>query len=381
MMACQYNGVRRGAAGPVRVWAVALAAALAAACGDSTAPGACPESRRCEPWLTVFTPSFDVIFEADIPTYDGSGQTVHPDVARVPEGLSSERLDHWLAVTPYPAGNAEFENPSVLASRNPRYWGVPRGLVNPLAVPRDVSIPAEVGEPPDFEDEAGERPETIDAGVHGHFSDPDLVWAGRLVVYFRYSTNADYIFRATSGDGVGWSRPELVLTGPFASILSPSVVHGAAWQMWAVDGRNGGCRAAATQVTRRKSSDGVLWSEPVPVSLTIPGHVPWHLDVQWIPEHAEYWALVAAYAEGATCGATDLFLATSADGLTWQVLPRAVLRRGEWRGFQNAVYRSTFVYDAAADAVIIWYSGYTGSEWRTAVERVRRSELVRRVGE
>ena len=54
--------------------------------------------------------------------------------------------------------------------------------------------------------------------------------------------------------------------------------------------------------------------------------------------------------------------------------------RQGWRGFQNAVYRSTFVYDAASDAVIIWYSGYTGNEWRTAVERVRPSQLVRRAG-
>jgi hypothetical protein len=150
--------------------------------------------------------------------------------------------------------------------------------------------------------------------------------------------------------------------------------------MWVVDGRDGGCRAATTEVTLRESPDGVAWSEPAPVALAVEGYLPWHLDVQWVAEHGEYWALVAAYPEGATCGRTDLFFATSVDGRTWRVFPTPVLRRGGWSGFKNAIYRSTFRYDATDATVTIWYSGYTGSEWSTALERMRWSELVRRVG-
>ena len=44
-------------------------------------------------------------------TADGSGQVVHPDVALPP----FEALDETprLAITPYPWGNANFENPSI----------------------------------------------------------------------------------------------------------------------------------------------------------------------------------------------------------------------------------------------------------------------------
>lgn len=371
---------RPPALGTVALWVPTLLAGVALACGESVGPDPCASGFDCRPWFRVFTPPFGTIFEADIPTYEGSGQTVHPDVVVVPPTFSAEQLDHWLAITPYPGGNAQFENPSILASMNPQYWGLPRGLTNPIALPDDVGVPLEAEDPPDFEDEAGEVSTLADAAGHGHFSDPDLVWIGRLVLYFRYSAGSDYVFRATSDDGVRWSKPQLVLEGPFASILSPAAVVADTWRIWAVDGRNGGCRASATRVMLRESGDGVTWSDAAPIDLALPGYVPWHLDVQWIGEHEAYWALVAAYPEGATCGATDLFLATSADGNMWETFPAPVLRRGAEARFENAVYRSTFRYDAKDDAVTIWYSGYTASEWRTAVERVRWGELMRRTG-
>jgi hypothetical protein len=97
------------------------------ACGEATDPDLCRLGRDCGLWLRAFKPPLGAIIQAEIPTYDGSGQTVHPDVVVVPSWLGRERLDHWLGITPYPGGHAQFENPSIFASMNPRYWGVPRG--------------------------------------------------------------------------------------------------------------------------------------------------------------------------------------------------------------------------------------------------------------
>ena len=65
------------------------------------------------------------------PTYDGSGQVVHPDVVHVPGGWNG--YEYWMGMTPYPNSNDDFENPSVLASNDNVTWVVPPGVTNPLA--------------------------------------------------------------------------------------------------------------------------------------------------------------------------------------------------------------------------------------------------------
>jgi hypothetical protein len=56
-----------------------------------------------------------------------------------------------------------------------------------------------------------------------------------------------------------------------------------------------------------------------------------------------------------------------------------VLARGATKELQDVVYRSTFAYDAVADAVTIWYSGarYDGVNyvWGSAVQRRLRADL------
>src|SRR4051812_24550095 len=51
-----------------------------------------------------------------IPTYDGSGQGVHPDILYLDPPLNGKRF--MMAFTPYPYYNARLENPSVLLSNN-----------------------------------------------------------------------------------------------------------------------------------------------------------------------------------------------------------------------------------------------------------------------
>lgn len=282
-------------------------------------------------------------------TYDGSGQTVHPDVVRGPAAGGGA---YALAVTPYPFGNAAHENPSLFGG-NGLLWSVPAGGANPLVRP-----------------------------AAGHLSDPDLVDdpnTGRLRLYYREASDRNRIYVVESADGVRWDAPRLTLAAPNHVLLSPAVVRRGddEWMMWTVNGGSG-CSDAAAWLDLRRSRDGLTWSAPERATLDQPGYSPWHVDVQWIAERGEYWAVYNVKTAG-SCTTPALFLATSADGVRWQTYGSPVLVRGAVPEFADVVYRASIVYDAAADEVTLWYSGarYDGRSfvWSSAVQRRRRADL------
>jgi hypothetical protein len=105
---------------------------------------------------------------------------------------------------------------------------------------------------------------------------------------------------------------------------------------------------------------------------------PWHVDVMWVAELEEFWAL---YNEkpASSCATPALRLATSTDGIMWTQHPTPVLQAGVMREFNDIVYRSTLEYDPRTDMVTLWYSGarHDGDTWTwsAAVERRSRRGL------
>ena len=293
----------------------------------------------------------DVIFPLDLKTYEGSGQTVHPDyVATGPEWTHANQ---YLFITPYPNGNANFENPSIFESGRPTQWLIPEGATNPIVAPHD-----------------------------GYLSDPDAVYVperNEVWLYFRQVTSENTIRLTTSRDGLSWTTPIDVAHAPNHQIVSPSVVRRAPddWLMWAVNG-NVGCTGSSATVELRRSINGVDWSVPESVALTQPGFSPWHIDVEWIPSLDEFWALYNVKTAG-SCTTTAVYLATSSDGVHWTTYPSPVLARGAKDELRDVVYRSSFAYDPSADAVTIWYSGArfdgTNYSWHSAVQRRLRADL------
>ena len=284
-------------------------------------------------------------------TYDGSGQTVHPDY--VETGALWAHSAQYLFITPYPDGDTRFENPSLFESTDLRRWTIPSGLTNPIFAP-----------------------------VQGYYSDPDAVYVperNELWLYFRQVDGQNVVRLTTSADGVQWSTPRVVAQAPNHEIISPTVVHRAPndWLMWSVNG-NVGCPGLSATVELRRSTNGIDWSPPTVVGLSQPGLFPWHIDVEWIPSRGEYWALYNAKTSG-NCATAAVYLATSPDGLSWQTYPSPVLSRHTIPALWDVVYRSTFAYDSIADAVTIWYSGAradTGKfAWHTAVQRRSRADL------
>jgi hypothetical protein len=295
------------------------------------------------------------VLALDIPTFDGSNQTVHPDFARV----SDEGPLHGahLVLTPYPFSNNALELPALYRARGALRWRVADGTPDPLVQTDEY-----------------------------YLSDPDIVYdpsARELIVYYRGVARANTIYQIRSTDGRTWTPPTVVVTAPNHEVVSPSIVRRSAteWLMWSVN-THGGCSDAEADLELRRSADGINWSSAEPVMLAQRGYYPWHVDVQWIPSLGEYWALYNVKVRG-SCTTRALYLATSRDGIMWRTYRSPVLSRGVIPELADVVYRSSFAFEATSDVVQFWYSGarYNGQAyvWSSATQRVRRADLFRRL--
>lgn len=321
---------------------------------------------------TVTASIFDLPSKIEFGTYEGSGEVVHPDVVVFPNGWNGHR--YWSVLTPYPNSAVRYENPSLYTSEDGDKWTIPSGVTNPLARTR-----------------------------RGYLSDPDLVYqetTDELWLYYREVQTlmgtslikrhiADHIWLAKSSNGKDWTRPVRLASDTGRYVVSPSIVRTPTheWRMFEVDAGVDGCSSKTSRVVSRRSNDGLKWSATTPVTLTQPGYQPWHLDVQYITQRGEYWALIAAYPTAQGCVATSLFLATSPDGQTWKTYPAPVLAKGAVPQFSAAVYRSTFAF-TDAENVTLWFSGARLASvnagknvfaWTAAVAHTTASDIMTRI--
>ncbi|MDD4289905.1 MAG: DUF2341 domain-containing protein [Patescibacteria group bacterium] len=65
-----------------------------------------------------------------IPTYEDSGQAIHPDIVYFDEPWNG--YSYWMVMTPYPNGNPDYENPSIVVSNDGVSWVTPDGPTNPI---------------------------------------------------------------------------------------------------------------------------------------------------------------------------------------------------------------------------------------------------------
>src|SRR5207247_11171815 len=98
------------------------------------------------------------------------------------------------------------------------------------------------------------------------------------------------------------------------------------------------------------------WRRPSAAGLEQPGYFIWHLDVTWVAEKNEYWAVYPAY-DRRGCGARDLFFARSSDGVTWTTYSRPVLRHEDQHWTSAVLYRASALSDPPTDRVPPLLSG------------------------
>ena len=277
------------------------------------------------------------------PTYDGSGQVVHPDIVYFPNGWNGYR--YWLVLEPYPYSQDSYENPSILVSNNGASWAPPPGISNPVACANT-----------------------------SYLADADLLYdqaSDELWMYYPHQTvnGQTLMVRKTSSDGIHWGDPydePVVFSKPDYQVLSPAVVKvGSTYKMWSVNTGANGCENQGNTVELRTSSNGTSWSSRTTVNLDIPDVEPWHIDVIYVPSKSQYWALVAGYPSGGTCAKTDLYFATSSDGINWTTYDTPALSTGDSSAWDSGqIYRSTLLYDETSDLLRVWYSANDGSKWR-----------------
>ena len=305
---------------------------------------------------------FSPLVRLTVPTYDGSGQAVHPDVLWFPQPWHG--WEYWMAFTPYPQGQERFENPSIVVSHDGVRWEVPAGLSNPLV--GSLRKPA-------------------------YNSDPDLSYDAahdRLVLIYReVRAGFNNVYSISSKDGSTWGERRMVFRRRNHGMISPTIVIPASGQpmVWYVDGGRNRCARRVTRVMRQTATaaDALAprgvdrgWTFPRLAHLEQNGYMIWHLDVVAVPAKGEYWALYPAYTRKG-CGTRDLFFARSRDGVTWTTYPRPLLRHEDERWTSAMLYRASALYDASRDVVRIFLSAQApGAEWRLGSVEFKYPELL-----
>jgi len=281
------------------------------------------------------------------PTYDGSGQAVHPAVLDFGSGGSWAGYRYWMAMTPYPGGNDYYENPSLLASSDGQSWVVPSGLTNPLD-----------GPPSDYDQWDNHMADS--ALVHDAGS--DTLWV--YYVEFHETSNAIWVHCMEVSSSFSKTKHARILTTTATNpILSPTVVREDAthWHMWhtryPIDGANLG-------IVYRASSDGLTWGDAQVctglVRTTFPAHYPWHVHAEVVGNAVEI--VVSTTTNGTSPAPGGKIVKAS----TTVASPTALTFEA-WALLDplSSGWDSNYLYRASGNSSRLWYSACnTALNWR-----------------
>lgn len=295
--------------------------------------------------------------------YSLSSDAVHPDIACPAQVWNGRRC--WLMYTPYHNGDAHYENPGLLFAADDSTWNTPPSVHNPL-IP--YPGPAQYNSDPD------------------HAYDP---YDRRMVQVYRVvADSSNYVMLMSTADAVHWTRPVLAFRAPLHDAVWPTLVieRDRTAKLWYVQSGVAGCNAASATVALRTANPGAdslyeraAWSAPVPVAMNIPKYVVWHIDVMPLSHNRGYLALIAAFPRGANCANSDLWIGSSADGLTWTTYNVPVL----WRTMQAARgrsistwYRGTMYEDSVSGRLHLWPSALANGQWTVYHTSVKLDALL-----
>lgn len=281
------------------------------------------------------------------PSYDHSGQAVHPSLIdfKTEYGMESwQGFRYWMAFTPYPNFNSSVENPSLLVSKDGFNWINPPSIQNPLEAKPQGALNT------------------------SYNSDPELIFdpeQNQLVLYWReYRQNVyEKIWVKKIGSNFKKSDKTLCFENPWKSsnglVLSPTVWRKSAkeWYMWTTNG--------AFKVYCYSSNDGVVWSSGqlcnVAWDLWGGGYIPWHIAVK--PNYAQQSLdfLIAAWPKHGRIQDCQLFYAAVPMSQPLEVSTpqlRLLLKSNAENQWDDGyIYRSSFVVEPGETRRIrIWYS-------------------------
>jgi hypothetical protein len=259
---------------------------------------------------------YDKFFTLEIPTYENSGQAVHPDILH----QNSMSPPFLLALTPYPFSIDRFENPSILASNDGLRFFEEYPGSNPLVCP-----------PP-----------------YDHNNDPCIFYYdGKLRIMYLETLRPEKqnIVLLTHQDGARWISQNVhtdYINGRDPMILSPVYVR-----------INQKDFLFYVNLTRHKIQFVPLRHNFIPdcsqrkdISINMAGLDPWHIDI--VSHEGTFYMLICCVKTEKNKRIFDLYTARSSDGYTWDFSTNKLI---------NNSYRATgFFID---DDMYIYYSRQT----------------------
>lgn len=212
------------------------------------------------------------------PTYDGSGQAVHPSTIYIPGGFAG--YIYWMGMTPYPNGNDDYENPSLLASNDGITWVVPSGITNPLA-----PAPSQ------------------------HNSDTSLIFNvddGALYLYYNETTAVATTYRFKITEDPLTVDPKVTCSFPVEPMSEQVIYNGPGdWECYYIN-------YAQKTICRVTSSDGITWGNETTIGTydmdtggAFDDPVLWHLSCTEVDGKLLFW--ITCYPKGSNSAYTDLF--------------------------------------------------------------------------
>lgn len=288
---------------------------LAAACGDNATDTRLAWGVGVARFDLASLERTDLVPRLALPTYDGSGQVVHPDIL-------VERDRYVLAYTPYPYSNGVFENPSIAVGPDGLSFDEPAPGVNPL-----VPTPAT-----------------------DHNDDPDLridpaTGEYALVYLETRRPELQLLVELRSRDLITWTSKtaityDLEAGAPF--IVSPAVLG---TQLFDV-------RLNGDEVPRTIERLDAPWDArtATPISIDMHGVNPWHVDA--LPFDDRFALLISGHPDDFLH--QNLYLATSADRVTWTLREQPLLAFDDPALGVETLYRSTGA--VIGGELVVWYS-------------------------
>lgn len=276
--------------------------------------------------------------------YIGDTQNVHPKVLYFQNKFGNHY--YWMAYTPYPGGNDDYENPCIAYSDDGYIWT--NIASNPIDTPEE----------------------------NAYLSDTHLVYrndTSTLECWYRAVVTVEggrieNIYRMTSTDGITWGNREMIYTTGqtgATKVLSPAVIwDGTNYNIWVVD-------STVIRYYTASPSDLSTWTlvrtfDNLVFTDTGTSVNPWHLDV--IKDGDTYIMLVMCMSSGAMSASSklSLFIATSSDNISYSTPTRVVAGSDNW---DNCMYRSSIVkigekyriYYSATSLNQVWGIGITES--------------------
>jgi hypothetical protein len=285
-----------------------------------------------------------------IPTYDGSGQCVHPSVLFFPQSWGGHR--YWMAFTPYPDGNDQLENPSIAVSNDGIHWSVPAGLNNPIVPSPGTSA--------------------------DYLSDPHLfVHNGLIYMIYREYIRSESPFKERwlimrSSDGINWGPPVEITCSNRSIHVSACIVQDTGrFMMYFVTYTGGAFQSIQKIVCTGDPMCKEHWSEPLDVHMTgLPDGVwPWHIDVTIQPDNS--WDMLLTTCTGIGGINCRLHYAHSMDGDYWDTTAEPFIRPSH--PLENSLHYKASMIRMEQNHYHLWYSAMNiWGKWHTLFLPVRK---------